>query len=268
MLILLLFYLVVCLNTVSAQQINYNQLKIGEESPPSIEKLMGIREELRYKIKYGFFTVGWVDVFIAQDSVIDGRRAWLLKSRVTSNSSIPFVEQDTAMFNSWMVQNDSIFYSDEFWYDDVNDNKFRQDVYKFDREKNLVYQYHLEQPDDSLKLYEPASSGHIMFFFTRLFAGTNKHLEAPIYVDRGLGKIIMDFTTRIEKKKIEAFETQVNAYYSEGTSTITGPFGLSGNFKAWFATDEYRIPLETHLKVFLGNVKVKLIEYKRTTIEE
>lgn len=237
---------------------------LEEDRPPTIEELMKYDENLKYRIKYSFFTVGWVDVFISRDSLIDGRKAWLLRSRVVANSSIPFVKEDTTLFSSWMVENDTAFYSHKFWYDDIDDKIYKSDVYIFDREAQQVHLRHKDQPTDTLELLEPASSGHIMFYFTRLFAGSVKHFEAPVYVDKGLGKIIMEFTTQRQKKEYDAFEQKITTYYAEGTSTITGPFGLNGDFKAWFATDRLRIPVETHLNVFLGNVKVQLIKYSRT----
>mgnify|MGYP005857251433 FL=1 len=247
-----------------AQQDNSLLPTLEEDRPPTIEELMNYDERLKYRIKYSFFTVGWVDVFISRDSLIDGRKAWLLRSRVIANSSIPFVKKDTTLFSSWMVENDTAFYSHKFWYDDVDDKVYKSDEYIFDRQAQKVYLKHKEQPTDTLKLHEPASSGHIMYYFTRLFAGTTQHFEAPIYVDEGLGKIIMDFTTQNDRREYEAFEHKITTYIARGTSTITGPFGLNGDFEAWFATDRLRIPVETHLNVFLGNVKVQLIEYSRT----
>jgi len=247
-----------------AQEAQYTQPVFKENSPPSIGELMSVEETFRYKIKYGFFTVGWVDVSIGGDSLINGRRAWHLKSKVTTNKSIPFVEEDISLFNSWMVEADSVFYSHRFWYDDLDANKMKEDLYIFDRQANKVYMKHKTEPADTLDLREPASSGHIIFYFSRLFAGENRHFEIPVYmIEEGLGKLFMDFTSSGEERSYDPFDHKITTYYAEGTSTIKGPFGMNGDFEAWYANDDLRIPLEAHVNVFIGNVKIKLIEYSR-----
>ena len=60
------------------------------------------------------------------------------------------------------------------------------------------------------------------------------------------------------------FDAAVETYLSEGTTdNIDGPFGFSGNFRAWFLADDLRVPLEARVKVLFGNAIVRLIEYKR-----
>ena len=73
----------------------------------------------------------------------------------------------------------------------------------------------------------------------------------------------MDNTLEKEKRKYDAFDEPVETYYGEGESTIDGPFGFRGSFKSWYLADDLRVPLEAHVRVWLGNVRIKLIDYKK-----
>ncbi len=74
----------------------------------------------------------------------------------------------------------------------------------------------------------------------------------------------MTNSSKIEMRKYAPFDGNVETYLSEGTTeNIDGPFGFSGDFRAWFLADDLRVPLEARVKVLFGNAIVRLIEYKR-----
>ena len=99
-----------------------------------------------------------------------------------------------------------------------------------------------------------------------MFAGSDESYTLPVYISKELGYINSDNVSTKKKRRIPAFEGRVDTYYAEGDADLDGPFGFSGKFKAWYMADDLRIPLESHFKVFLGNVKIKLIEYTRTPL--
>jgi len=85
-----------------------------------------------------------------------------------------------------------------------------------------------------------------------------------VYVTKKKGYIFGRNSTELDERRYEAFDEPVQAYMLVGqTENIEGPFGFSGDFRAWFMNDDLRIPLEARVKVLWGNVKVKLIEYTR-----
>jgi hypothetical protein len=96
-----------------------------------------------------------------------------------------------------------------------------------------------------------------------LFAGTDQDYRLPVYLEREKGYIDATNSSKIEKRKYDAFEDPVKTFFSEGDADIDGPFGFRGKFKAWYIADDLRVPAEAHAKVWLGNVKVQLIDYKK-----
>ena len=86
----------------------------------------------------------------------------------------------------------------------------------------------------------------------------------PVYVTKRSGTIVMKNPSKKEIRNYAAFDEPVEAYLTTGkTINIDGPFGFSGDFRAWFLADDLRVPLEARVKVLFGNAIVRLIEYKR-----
>ncbi|MEX0609263.1 MAG: DUF3108 domain-containing protein [Balneolaceae bacterium] len=234
------------------------------ECPPTMEELFSVKETFRYEVKYGFFKLGWVTVTLLSDSLYQGKSHKHLLTEIES-SGIPFVGKELDQFNSlFFVNDDGLPVESVYWKDNVDEEKYDEIRYVFDREAGLVSYKEEDDTRDTLALEEPATSGHVIFYFSRLFAGSEEGFKLPVYVTKKAGYIFAENSTETEERRYAAFEEPVNAYLMEGTTEkIEGPFGFSGDFRAWFLDDDLRVPLEARVKVFLGNVIVKIIEYNR-----
>ncbi len=233
------------------------------DRPPTMEELLEWKEVFTYKVKFGFFKLGEVKTTIIRDTTYQGQKIWWLRTVITSNSGIPFVGEEENHYNTYMVETDSTPYTKLYWRDNLDEDEFEAEVYEFDYEKEKVYISENMSPVDTLSLTEPSSSGQLIFYYSRLFAGTNQDYRLPVYLEREKGYIDATNSTKIEMRDYEAFEEPVKTYFSEGDADIDGPFGFRGKFKAWYIADDLRVPAEAHAKVWLGNVKVQLIDYKK-----
>lgn len=236
--------------------------------PPSMEDLFSVKEEFRYEVKYGFFKLGWVNVTLLSDTLYEGRQMKHLFTEIKSNPGIPFVGTEVDQFNSlFYVNEDGLPVTSIYWKDNMDEEELKEIVYTFDRDAGQVYYKEEDMTRDTLALEEPATAGHIIFYFSRLFAGSDKPFRLPVYVTKKKGYIHAENSKEIETRKYAAFQEPIRAYRMDGsTENIAGPFGFSGEFRAWYLADDLRVPLEARVKVFLGNAIVKLIEYKRTEL--
>jgi len=248
------------LTTVAAfgQELTYDR-----DEPPTTDMLMNVKETFEYEVRYGFFTLGWVDVEILPDSTFDDRKVHHMRTRIRSNNKIPFVGTRIVNYESLFSHSDTTFYAHEFWRDDIHDEIYDKLRVDFDREEDLVYFLEEGEPTDTLALEEPASGGDIVFYYSRMVAGIDEAYELPVYIEGEKSTITASSSSKTDMRRYDAFEEKVETYYSEGTTDADGPFGFSGKFKSWFMTDDLRIPLEAHVKVIFGNVKVRLISYER-----
>ena len=232
---------------------------------PSLDDLFSVKETFRYEVKYGFFKLGWVEVSLLPDTMYNGKLHKHLFTKIESNPKIPFVGTEVDHFHSFFYENeDGLPVTSYYWKDNIDENEFKEIEYVFDRENGVVTYKEEDNTRDTLSLKEPATAGHIIFYFSRLFAGGDMDNSMPVYVTKEEGAIHFKNPTKLEKRKYAAFDEPVQSFLTTGqTENIAGPFGFSGEFRAWFRNDELRVPLEARVKVFLGNAIVKLIEYRR-----
>lgn len=238
-------------------------LTFERDEPPDMEMLMSVHERFVYNVRYGFFNLGEVEVELLQDTTYQGQDVYHMRTMMRSNSSIPFMGTRDVRYQNFFKYNEQWPYSLLFWRDDIHDEEYERYKIEFDREEQKVRFYERGEPQDTLDLVEPASGGDIIFYYARMFAGTDEPFELPVFIENEKGSVTATSSSATERRSYDAFPDPVETYLSEGTADIDGPFGFRGDFKAWFATDDLRVPVETHLRIIFGNVKIRLISYER-----
>ncbi|MDR9419770.1 DUF3108 domain-containing protein [Gracilimonas sp.] len=259
-----LFTIAILLN-IPIMVMGQHSFPSDDEAAPDMENLLSVKETFRYEVKYGFLKLGWVNVVLLSDSLYQDQKRKRLLTEIESNPRIPFVGDELDRFYSlFYVNEEGLPVEVKYWKDNMDEDKPREIEYWFDRDLGKVYYKEEDNTRDTLDLEDPATSGHLIFYFSRLFAGTDEEFKLPVYVTKKKGYIYGDNSPEKEERSYEAFEDAVMAYEMTGrTENIEGPFGFSGNFRAWYLDDNLRVPLEARVKVFWGNVKVRLIEYTR-----
>lgn len=237
------------------------------DEPPTMEMMLEAREIFEYEVRYGFFTLGWVDVELLPDTTYNGQQVYHLRTTMRSNSSVPLISKSIVNYENLFQYNDKWPYSYVFWRDDIHDDEYDRVRIVFDRDSSKVDFYERQEFQTSLDLVEPASGGDIIFYYSRMFAGLEKPYRLPAYIENELGYVEASSSSATEMRSYEAFDEDIETYISEGRADINGPFGFRGKFKSWFSTDDLRIPVEAHVKVIFGNVKVRLISYERQEID-
>lgn len=232
---------------------------------PTMQDIFSVKETFKYEVKYGFFKLGWIEVELLSDTLFDGSIKKHMVTEIRSNSRIPLVGTELDLFHSlFYVNDDGIPVTSYYWKDNTDEDKYKEIIYEFDREKEVVRYKEEDDTRDTLELVEPATSGQEIFYFSRLYAGSDIDSRLPVYVTKKLGYINMVNSSKIEMRNYAPFEDKVETYLSRGTTeNIDGPFGFSGDFRAWYLADDLRVPLEARVKVLFGNAIVRLIEYKR-----
>lgn len=233
------------------------------DRPPTMAELINWKEVFTYEVKFSFFKLGWIKTEIVRDTTHRGEKAWWLRTVITSNSGIPFVGKEENHYNTFLVETDSLPHTILYWRDNVDEEEFNDERYDFDYENNRVFVWEEDEVVDTMAVTEPSSSGQLVFYYSRLFAGTDNDYRLPVYLEREKGYINGTNSPETGKREYDAFDEPVDTYYSEGDADIDGPFGFRGSYKAWYIADDLRIPAEAHAKVWLGNVKVRLIEYEK-----
>jgi hypothetical protein len=258
--IIILAILFFCSSKTLAQ---FTYSSTGKE-PPTARQIIEADEYLKFEVKYGFFKLAWIELEAIRDTVVDGDTLSYLRSIIRTNSRVPFLDEELDYYSSvFYVNENNMPVTHNYWKDNVDEGKYREHDYFFDRELNQV-SFNRDGGRDTLDLVESATSGLLVFVWSRMFAGTKTPFDMNVYVSKKKGEILVENFTEIHRRKVIAFDDkEFDTYYSKGQAKENGPFGFSGSFEAWFLTDDLRIPVEARVKAFLGNVKIRLIEYKR-----
>lgn len=257
--------LLICAVSISAQAQSSSSTRAIVNPPPTVDELLKWHEVFTYEVRYSFFKLGEVKVEIVSDTLYNGKESWYFRSTITS-SGIPFVGDEKNLYSTIFTTADSSFRALAFWTDNVDENEFNSSRYTFDYEINKVYAYESEAEDakrDTLKLVKPATAGHILFLTGRLKAGTNARIKIPVYTNLERKHVTLHHTNKKEVREYDAFDHPVATFYTEGDANFDGPFGFSGEFEAWYLAGDLRVPVEAQVDVWLGNVKIKLINYKK-----
>ena len=236
--------------------------------PPTIDSLFQYKEVFTFEVKYGFLHLGEVEVSLMPDSLFRGMMHKHLVTKIVSNPKIPFIGTEIDHFHSLFTVNENgLPVTSYYWKDNIDENIYKDIEYDFDRDNNYVTYKEEDLTRDTLELEEPATAGHVIFLFSRLFAGTEVDNSMIVYVTKRKGYIHFDNGVELEKRNYKPWNEPVNTFLTTGyTENIDGPFGFSGKFRAWFLNDELRVPLEARVKVLFGNALVRLIDYKKESI--
>jgi hypothetical protein len=234
---------------------------------PSPEQLRPIREYFLYEVHYGPFRLGFVEIHPVVDTVYAGIPALKYKMVMRSNPKLLFLGNKREHYYSVFAEKGDKTYGLEFLSDDIDSEIMKEILMVTDTLSKAV---HIEFRPEKDEFYQkelpwaPYSLlGPDIYYFSRLFAGKDTLIKSPIYVDTTLQEIALRYESRPEKRHYLAFPDSVETVKLYGDAPFTGPFGFNGKFYAWYGTDSLRIPLEAHADVWIGAVKVKLIEYKR-----
>lgn len=235
----------------------------GRDAPPAPAELFEWHEVFTYEVRYSFFKLGEVRVELIADTLWQGRPSWHLRTVIRSNPGIPFMGKEENHYNSILRPAADSFRVYNYWLDNVDEQEFKTSEYIFDHRRQLVYAYEKGKAPDTLALEAPATSGQSVFYMNRPAAGTDSVLKIPIYLNQEKKYLTLTNTTETEMREYDAFPQEVRTYRTRGMTDVNGPFGFSGSFEAWYLADELRVPVEAHVKVWLGNVKIRLIDYKK-----
>ncbi len=250
---------------IQARSIQNERYIENIEESARLNRLVGLRERLTYEAYYGFMKLGEAVVEQYRDTTYKGQRRRILRTKVTSNPKLLFVGYKEEHFNSIIANNDSTVYDLYYWKDDVAGKKKKIEEYEYDYRNGRVIARKPRSKTDTLRLRGPSISGPAVIYHTRLIAGTGKSTRIPIFINQKQHFIDMKDYRRTEKVENTIFgNTHENAWYVDGDAAFDGPFGFSGKFKGWVMKDRYdNVPLEGHVKVWIGSIRVQLVKYEK-----
>lgn len=236
-------------------------LSTADRAPaPDLRTMFGAKEQFTYEVRYGFMRLGNVYVS-SRDTVVNGEPLLHTVAVIQSNSGIPLMGSRRYEYHSLLVQNDSTAWAKRFWVDNVHRGRFPDYSYTFDYEQGHIIVEKHDAPTDTLELPTRLDGGPALFFVGRQHAGTGSVIDFPIFIDEEVAMVNIRSTHNRDRIRSAVHNNDmIDVYLSHGNADINGPFGFNGRFESRYDTSKWRLPIEARVSVWIGNVRINLID--------
>ncbi len=244
--IMLLFLFLLVSFTASAKETNHTK-----SSHPGFRWQIG--EELLYKVKYSFLTVGTLRFQILKKDTLRGRPVYHCRMHMKS-SGIPFVNFDDTYdsyidedvyshrLETWEKEGDHILHT-------VYDMNYLDSTItmKMDREfeKDTVAVL-----DSTTHLTGKTQDGLSLLFYARANVQKKHPEDVTVFSYNVYRQTFINFTGDLDEVKING--KKLEGYYVDGKMKFVGIAGLKEGFKGWFSQEPQHVPLHAKMKVIVG----------------
>jgi hypothetical protein len=225
-----------------------------------------VGEELIYKVKYSFLTIGQLHFFVLNTDTINGRKVYRCRMHMKSSSAIPFVNIDdiyeshidedvySHRSEAWEQGGDHILYTRyDFDYPNKQVKMFMEKRFKDSDRTELVL-------DSTAALDGVVQDGFSLLYYARANVDKRDTTEVTVFTFNAFNQTAINFTGMLSE--VKAKDKKVYGYYLDGKMKFVGIAGIKEDFKGWFSQDTQRVPLKAKMKAFIGSVNVYIDEWK------
>lgn len=251
--------------------------QIGRSAPQQIiqqcdSSIICPGEELLYEVRYLGVKLGTVRIFTLADDTTGSRTRYRAAALIDSYNGIPFV--DIHAIDSTIINTE--FESQGFHAFEKRGDTWLEDKSTYDLPNHRVI---IEKSNHTSPLSPPLGPTRIdtvmipgssiqdglsLLFFARANARKFSNVRIPAVVYGKLGYAGFRFHLERSQEEIDAIkDKKIRVVGFEGNAEFKGLYGMTGDFSGWFSDDPACIPIKAELGVFIGNVKIELIRWKR-----
>ena len=223
-------------------------------------------ENLKYSVSFLGINLGTIGMSVLYDSTSseDGKKIIVAKSDLLSNDDIPYVKLD-ADFYTFM--NNKMTHSNKFisFKNDKEDTLYQESWYDYvdSNLKFIEFKKNKQLNEANIKLGTKYVDGTALYYLARRYAGIGRTIKVPTMIDTNKGLTILNLGKKEKKVEIDALDYPISTVYMDGEALWEGIYGLKGQFKGWFSNDEAAIPIVAEMNVYVGKVRIELIEWTR-----
>jgi hypothetical protein len=235
------------------------------ESKKSLKFKFDVGEELLYDVDYYFIHLGTIKLEVFGFYETKGKKFYKTRVFIKSNPDLPFVKLEQT-YESHISEEGYPVY---FLATEPEKNYVKFTEYKFDYEKKKLYVLKGKNnpyqiwTDTVGTLNERYQDGLSLFYFARLYSGCDTTILTPTLIAEKRGNAEINFTSNKYKIKNKDENFEFDAHHLYGIANFIGVYGLSGKFEGYFSTDEHSVPIYAKIKVIIGNVEIKLKEWRK-----
>ena len=221
-------------------------------------------EYLKYEVSFLGVTLGWITIDSEGVEEWNGKTVNKASATMKSRDGIPFVDL-YAEFEGWM--DPSLSYSHHFASNTKDGSSWVYEQYDINYDKkNIEYRKWRDkqlEEEDVIENNKRVVDGTTLFFIARQYTNMKRSVTIPTLISNKIQKTYINFHGKVEGVDLDAVDYEVKTLFFDGKADWEGIYGLNGKFQGWFSADEARIPIKAKMNVYVGNVDISLVEWKR-----
>ena len=224
-------------------------------------------EEMTYEVSYLLIHLGTITTKVISIDKVDGKTEIKVEAHIRSYKGIPFTNINT-IFQSTI--NDQMYSKSFGTKEYYKDTTWKYINYTYNWKKDLVYvserignQKNMQNYDTLKMEGKHFQDGLSLLFFARSMAHAKNEQHVPTLIYRTKADTYIRFGREHTSEDIDAVDYPVDVIKLDGEAGFTGIFGMTGGFKGWFSADNACVPIFAQMRVYIGNVNIELIKWKR-----
>jgi len=230
-----------------------------------------VGEYLRYDVKWSFFYLGSLKLYVLEVDTVDHARVYHCKIHIDSNPKLPFVNIHD-VYETY-IDAEGLFSRRFVSYEQKSDHVIYT-RYDFNYQQNTVsirienrYSDHTETVLDSVgKIPDKVQDSLSLLYFARAMVKYSINASVPVFAYNKLDTTVIRFTG--DARTFDLHDLDLTGYYLDGRLKFVGIAGIKDDFKGWFSLDLQRVPLKAYMKAFVGSVRIELKEWENWSGEE
>jgi hypothetical protein len=238
---------------------------VADLGAQNVERRLVTGESLLYTVSFFNLELGEVRLNVLEKTRNKGERVLKTEARITSYPTAPVTvdhhylsylgdpDHFSRLFQAWVFKEGHTF---QLTYDfDYNRNRVRVEKGTTDDPGKWA--------DSSGAVSSKMQDGVSIFYFARMGFGERRSVDVPCFANEAEFITTINYYTKPEPVEIDAIGYPVECVKLDGALDFTSVFGLTGEFEGLFTNDEAAIPLVAYLNVWLGVVRLELVEWER-----
>lgn len=222
-------------------------------------------EELHYEVSYFGIKLGKLIIKTEKDTVYQGKKVYKLTAQMDTYDGIPAVDLH-AKYESWTDK--SFTYSYLFKGHTKREGsewELHQILFEYDKKRVRTEKWFEKKLEEEIVLKTPKKwcDGLSIFYLCRKYISLKRQLKIPTMMGNDTAYTKVNFHGRKQDIEIDAIDYKASSVYVNLKAGWEGVYGVTGDIKAWYSDDASRVPLKAEMKLYVGNVLIELVDWKK-----
>jgi len=217
-------------------------------------------ERLDYIVKYGFITLGWLNVRMLDAQMIGGHKVYPIQFYVNSNPAFGMIIELHALYEAYIdaetmttirsrayTQGDGQYLAREY--------NFRYEESKF-KAQIVFTDGRLEKIEKPLPLY--AQDGVSMLYYARGVVSNKTGGTTTVVIDEEYKFGHINYLN--ETETLEVNDKDVEAVKIFARAEFKGVAGMNGDAWGWMSPDPQHVPLRGKVSIIVGSITLEVDE--------